>query len=221
MVLMAALPSPIYVVSASTGALRERRVILLTGFEPFEGRSINASWEAARRLNGMVIDGAVVRTERLPVLWRGSARLDRSYIDKYHPLLVVNTGEGGPTLSLEKYAHNRNDAIPDNAGRLPMGRIIVRGAPGELVTHFDLAEMSRLLATKGDESVISDDAGGYLCNFIMFNTYEYLSQTHSHIAALFVHVPPTNSVDRIASISRALIVILYDSMLQMQRHHLS
>src|SRR5713226_486729 len=46
--------------------------ILLTGFDPFDGRSINPSWEAVRQLDGEVIAGAWVHAIKAPVVWRES-----------------------------------------------------------------------------------------------------------------------------------------------------
>src|SRR6266699_3845231 len=149
-------------------------IILLTGFEPFGGRAINASWEAVRRLNGLVIHGASVRSEELPVLWHGSAEMMTRFIQTYKPVLVVSAGEGGPILSLEKYAHNRNDPIPDNAGKLPDSSSIIANAPSLFETPLDIAQMSNVLTKGGIQNVVSSDAGGYLCNFISFNTYAYM-----------------------------------------------
>ncbi len=197
-------------------------IILLTGFEPFGGRTINASWEAVRQLNGMVIDGASVQSEELPVLWHGSAEKMTGFIQTYKPVLVVSAGEGGPILSLEKYAHNHNDSAPDNAGKLPESSSIISNAPSRFATPLDIAEMSNALTKEGVQNVVSSDAGGYLCNFISFNTYAYLNKTQSHIPTLFVHVPPTSSSGdqtNISMIAKALTIILQQSMNQVAQPH--
>src|SRR5206468_8309662 len=46
--------------------------ILLTGFEPFAGRGINPSWEAARQLEGSTAGPARIDVLRVPVVWRES-----------------------------------------------------------------------------------------------------------------------------------------------------
>jgi len=43
------------------------RHFLLTGFEPFDGNSVNPSGEVAKQLDGRVIGDAVVRSVILPV----------------------------------------------------------------------------------------------------------------------------------------------------------
>jgi pyroglutamyl-peptidase len=44
-----------------------RRVILVTGFEPFAGYAANPSAEVAKALDGRVVGPAVVRSAVLPV----------------------------------------------------------------------------------------------------------------------------------------------------------
>ncbi len=41
--------------------------ILLTGFEPFDGESVNPSWQVARSLQGETIAGARVHSPSLPL----------------------------------------------------------------------------------------------------------------------------------------------------------
>ena len=198
------------------------RSILLTGFEPFGGQPINPSWEAVRRLNGTMIDGAVVRAEELPVLWYGSAELDRRYIDRFNPILVINVGEGGPILSLERYAHNYNDPITDNAGRYPASSVITQHGPSRYATRLNLPRIAQVLSARGLANSISEDAGGYLCNFISYHTYAYLAGTHPGVLALFVHVPPVASAQdtgQILTIERSLQVILQASMDQALAQH--
>jgi pyroglutamyl-peptidase len=200
---------------------KKQPIILLTGSEPFDGRTINTSWEAVRQLNGLVIDGALVQSEELPVLWHGSAEMLIEFIQTYEPVLVVNTGEGGPVLSLEKYAHNRTDSTLDNAGELPDSSSIISNAPARFEAPLDLVEISNVLTQEGVQNVVSSDAGGYLCNFRSFHTYAYINNTQSHVPALFVHVPPTSSSGHEANISmiaKALTIILQQSMHQVAQH---
>ena len=40
--------------------------VLITGIEPFDGETLNPSWEAARQLDGSIIAGARVVARQLP-----------------------------------------------------------------------------------------------------------------------------------------------------------
>lgn len=201
--------------------LRAQPIILLTGFEPFGGRTINASWEAVRQLNGLAIDGACVQSKELPVRWHGTAEMIIDFIHTDKPILAVSVGEGGSTLSLEKYAHNRNYSIPDNAGKLPDSTRILSNAPSRFETSLDIVALSDVLTQEGVQHVISSDAGGYLCNFVSFHTYASIHTTQPHVPALFVHVPPTSSSGdgvNISLVSQALTIILRQSMDQVAQH---
>ena len=43
--------------------------ILVTGFEPFGGQSLNPSWEVARALNGLALTSAQVVSMQLPCVF--------------------------------------------------------------------------------------------------------------------------------------------------------
>jgi len=95
--------------------------ILLTGFEPFLGRSVNPSWEAVRQLDGEVISGAWVRAVRVPVVYEESVRviaaeLQREPVDA---LIIGGLAYGRAAVNVEALAHAVGDVpwSPDNAGR--------------------------------------------------------------------------------------------------------
>jgi pyroglutamyl-peptidase len=41
--------------------------VLLTGFEPFDGETVNPSWEVVKQLDGTMIAGQPVIARQLPV----------------------------------------------------------------------------------------------------------------------------------------------------------
>ena len=79
--------------------------VLLTGIEPFDGETINPSWEAARRLDGAVIGGATVAARQLPCVL--SEVLDRLHgaLEETRPDLVVCLGQasGRSDVSVERW----------------------------------------------------------------------------------------------------------------------
>lgn len=106
------------------------KIVLLTGFEPFGGESVNPSWEAASRLDGESLMGAVVAARRLPCVFGEALSVLRGEMAALRPALVVAVGQAGgrPELSLERVAINVDDArIADNAGHRPIDRPVVPG----------------------------------------------------------------------------------------------
>ena len=78
--------------------------VLLTGFEPFGGESLNPSWEAVRALLGARIGGHRVEARCLPVEFGRSLAVLRKAIAEVKPVLVVCVGQAGgrPQLSIER-----------------------------------------------------------------------------------------------------------------------
>lgn len=193
--------------------------ILLTAFEPFGERAVNSSWEAVRALQGMQLeDGRRVVTLQLPVVWQTAAGLLRQAIDRHRPQLVINVGQcrEGP-IRLEQHAHNANGDTPDNDGAAAPAPHIIAGGPDRFTTSLELQTMHRLLESAGIPATLSASAGDYLCNFVSYHSYLYLSQVSPHTPTLFVHVPPIDSTDepeQLASISRALQIIVAEAVRQ-------
>ena len=68
--------------------------ILLTGFEPFDGASVNPSWEAVQRVPD-VICGQDVHRLRLPVVYSQAAEAMLAEIRRLRPEIVICCGVAG------------------------------------------------------------------------------------------------------------------------------
>src|SRR5690554_769166 len=93
--------------------------ILLTGFEPFNGETINPSWELVKTFNKKTINNHIIITKLIPTVFYQSSTLLKQYINDYKPDIVICFGQAGgsKTIRLERIAVNLNDAnIPDNEG---------------------------------------------------------------------------------------------------------
>ena len=171
-------------------------VIVLTAFEPFGGRQINSSWEVIRRFEGKKINGHRVVTIRLPVVWATAWTPVQNAIDQYQPSLVINVGQGATgQLELDQSARNIQAKTPDNAGVRPTTEVITVDGPPQYDTRLNLMAINNRLAQKGFKAIISPHAGTYLCNFVSYHSYEYLTHSYPRAATLFVHVPVVATVD--------------------------
>ena len=137
--------------------------VLLTGIEPFDGETINPSWEAARRLDGAVIGGATVAARQLPCVL--SEVLDRLHgaLEETRPDLVVCLGQasGRSDVSVERVAINLVDArIPDNAGRQPIDEPVIAGGPRVFLDAASQGHRAR--AAPGRRAGIGLADGGHL-----------------------------------------------------------
>lgn len=66
--------------------------VLMTGFEPFGGESINPALEAVKRLDGKKLDGGEVIICQVPVTRYESINTVVNAIEQYQPDIVITVG---------------------------------------------------------------------------------------------------------------------------------
>ncbi|OSO98697.1 pyroglutamyl-peptidase I [Microbacterium sp. LEMMJ01] len=168
-------------------------VILLTGFDPFDGAARNPSAEAVERV-ATGYDGPhdlVVAT--LPVSFARSAALLRERIAQHSPDAVVCTGLAGGSdrIAVERVGLNLIDArIPDNDGAQPVDQHSDPDGPAARFTTLPVKRLVRLLDDAGLPARLSLSAGSYVCNHVL---YTALSAVPAHVPAGFVHLPWSRS----------------------------
>jgi len=174
----------------------KENVILLTGFEPFGGYTVNSSWEAVKSLDGMqVLKDVRIISIKIPVLWESAGEILEQNIDRYDPIIVINVGQGSDQIALERIARNRAGPLPDNANKFPLTDTIMDGGPIFYETRFDLESLQQQLGKAGIVSIISDNAGDYLCNYLSYYSNNYLSKKYVGTPTMFVHVPPISDLN--------------------------
>jgi pyroglutamyl-peptidase len=191
-------------------------IILVTGFEPFGGRSVNTSWEAVRQLDGLVLgDGRRIVTLELPVVWETADDLLRIAIDEYQPDIVINVGEGAFNVEIERNAHNVARAIPDNDGQTLDSHFISSLGPDVYSTQLDIERILYAVESSNLDAIISADAGTYLCNFVSYSSYSYLAEVSPSTPTLFVHVPVIGDDDeRLGEVVQTLLAIIVEASAQ-------
>ena len=179
--------------------------VLLTGFGPFLDVSINASGEIARALQGKQLEGAEVNSFVLPVSFD---RLAPAYAEALAelvatpPVALLSLGvHRGRAFRLERRARPVLDSGQLDCDGVAVSQLERLGAR-ELNTQLDIERLtSALLAGGAGEVLVSDNAGGYVCERCY---YEVLSQAERlGVPGLFLHVPPVELVpvaDQIAPV---------------------
>ena len=167
--------------------------ILFTGFEPFGGEAINASWEAVSLLP-VTIAGHEVEKLLLPVEFGRSGDLAVEAMRRLRPDCVVAVGEAGrrPDVTVERVAVNVESArIPDNAGASPQEEPVVAGGPDAYLSRLPLNNCVGAAKSAGVPASISNTAGLYVCNQLMYRILHEVAASGGSIPAGFVHVPLT------------------------------
>ena len=167
------------------------RKILLTGFEPFGGETINPSWQVAQALHGADLGSATVQALCLPCTFGKALTVLDAALLAHKPLLVLALGQasGRCDLSLERVAINLDDApIADNAGLRPIDEPVHRGAPTAYFSTLPIKAMVAALRDAGVPASVSHSAGTFVCNHVFFGLMHALRRSRS-VRAGFMHLP--------------------------------
>ncbi|MFG6413297.1 pyroglutamyl-peptidase I [Roseateles sp. DC23W] len=164
--------------------------ILITGFEPFDGDTVNPSWEVAQALDGRVIGIGRVRACRLPVTFRDAPQRLAEALAQGRPELVIALGQasGRSEISIERVAVNLIDArIPDNAGDRPHDARVVALAPDAYFSTLPVKAMRDGLRAAGYPAGLSLTAGAFVCNQLFFELQHRLAGRG--VRGGFIHLP--------------------------------
>lgn len=165
--------------------------VLLTGFDPFGGETVNPSWEAVRRLDAQIVRRHQIVALQLPTCFGRSLRTLRAALTRHEPALVICVGQAGgrSRVSLERVAINVDDArIADNAGRQPVDRAVIRGAPAAYFSTLPIKAQLGALQRAGLPAEISQTAGTFVCNHVFYGLMHALRDT-PQVRGGFVHIP--------------------------------
>lgn len=180
-------------------------MILLTGFEPFDGAETNPSWEAVSRVPDRIA-GHDVRRLRLPVVYGEAAALLRGEMFLLRPKLVISCGvaNGRQAVTPELVALNyRHARIPDNAGKSYFGEPINPFAPAARMTRLPIHDLVAAVKAAGIPCAVSFSAGAYVCNDVYWALLD--SEKDFGHRGLFIHVPGTDVVS-VEDMARAIMI---------------
>lgn len=165
--------------------------VLVTYFAPFGTDTLNSSALAAELLPDE-LSGTEIRKIELPVAFSGAEKALRAAITADSPDLVLCTGqaEGTSELHLERVAVNLRDArMPDNEGYAPEETPIVPGGPAAYFAAIPVKRLAGLLREQGIPAAVSNSAGTYVCNDVMYTLLHTMQEAHGTAMGGFVHVP--------------------------------
>ena len=166
--------------------------VLITGFDPFGGETINPALEATKLLNGKVIAGHEIVAKGLPVVRYESRDKLVEYIKEVDPVLVINVGQAGGRMemSLERVAINVDDfRIPDNKGTQVVDELIAADGPTAYWSTLPIKAGVVKMREAGIPAHVSNSAGTYICNHIFYCLMHFLATEAPYIRGGFVHIP--------------------------------
>jgi pyroglutamyl-peptidase len=168
------------------------KTLLLTGFEPFLEFPINPTEKIVKELDGACIGGYQIKGLLLPVDYREAGERILEEIKKQEPDAVLSLGlaAGRSTITPERIAINCRDGAPDNNGVVLNDASIIEDGPDGYFSTLPIRQFVDKLNESGYPAKISNTAGTYLCNNVM---YVVLHEVKDRPVG-FVHIPASHEL---------------------------
>lgn len=167
-----------------------KKTVLLTGFEPFNGASVNPAWEAVRALKGWRGDDFLIEVLQLPCVFGFANRVLSGAIDEIKPDVVIAVGQAGgrADLTVERVAINVDDApIFDNDQQQPVDAPIAADGPAAYFATLPIKAIVAEMRERGLRASVSQTAGTFVCNHVFYGLMRRIAGTA--IRGGFIHVP--------------------------------
>jgi len=165
--------------------------VLVTGFDPFGGESINPAFEAVKALPDTLGTIEIIKKEIPTVFYKSLDCID-GLINTFSPDIIICVGQAGgrSDISIEKVGINLNEArIPDNEGNQPQNKPVYSDGETAYFSNLPLKGMIKDLHASKVPASISYTAGTYVCNHVLYGVSYLVDKKYSHIKSGFIHVP--------------------------------
>ena len=165
------------------------KTLLITGFEPFGGQTVNPSWEAVAQLPDTIGEW-MLHKMRIPVEYETAPRLVLEKAREIGAEAVISVGQAGGRNAVTPEVIGislREAASADNAGRLCKGEPIDPEGPDGIFSTLPVRAMVAAIAAKDIPAKLSYSAGAYVCNDVLYTLLRQFEGTS--VRAGFIHVP--------------------------------
>ena len=163
--------------------------LLITGFDPFDGATVNPSWEAVKLLPDTVGDYELYKLQ-IPTVFGLAPKTVLEAAAQIQPDVIISVGQAGtrPAVTPERIGINVRDArITDNAGISPKDEPIVPGGPDGLFSTLPVKAMITAIQEAGLPASVSNTAGTFVCNDVLYSLLHHYAG--SNVRCGFIHVP--------------------------------
>ena len=169
--------------------------ILITGFGDWAGSSANPAKMLADTLDSTSVSGATIETVIAPSVFNRMISVVTDKVDSISPDIVIMLGEfcGRSMITVERLAQNLIDAtrydMGDNLGSRPQDTSVVVGGPVGYYSTLPIRAMVQTMRLKGIPADISDTAGTFGCNLLMYGVLHHIALHNLPIRAGWIHLP--------------------------------
>ena len=163
--------------------------LLITGFDPFGGATVNPSWQAVSRLPDTVGDFELCKLE-IPTVYDLATRVVLEKAAEFQPDVILCVGQAGgrDSITPERIGVNIRDArISDNAGNQPRGEFVAEDGPAAYFATVPVVKMVQAVEAAGIKATVSNSAGAFVCNDTLYGILHHFAGTD--VRCGFIHVP--------------------------------
>ena len=183
--------------------------LIITGFDPFNGATVNPSWEAVSRLPDNLGEFRITKLQ-IPTVFELAAQtvLAAAEADAPDVILCVGQAGGRDAVTPERIAINMASAgITDNAGNRPVEQPILPDGPDGIFATVPVRAMTDAITAAGLSGKISNTAGTFVCNDTLYRLLCHYDGTS--VRAGFIHVPylPSQAPEGVPSMALEEIVL--------------
>lgn len=169
--------------------------VLLTGFEAYGNTPHNPAELVARHLDGKLVANVEIVSRIVPNSFFQCIEYVVNAIAEVQPAIAVMLGEygGRATITVERIAQNLNDStrygLVDNAKRALQGDLTVPNGPVAYYSTLPIRAMVRSMRDAGIPADISDAAGTFCCNHLMYGILHHASIHKLPLRVGWIHLP--------------------------------
>ena len=165
--------------------------ILVAAFEPFDGQVLNPALEALRQLPHEIGKHKLTKLELPTVFYEANDVLIQCVQQKdIDAILTIGQAGGRSALTPERVAINIDDArIPDNKGQQPIDTPIQQDGAPAYFSNMPVKRMTAAIQQSGVEAKLSNTAGTFVCNHILYQLGYLQATAFTKIKFGFIHVP--------------------------------
>ena len=170
---------------------RSAMKILITGFDPFGGETVNPAYEAVKLLPGTIAGAEIIKME-IPTQFLRAGEVLEAAMQEHRPDVVICVGQAGgrAVITPEKVAINLMDGhIPDNAGYQPVDLPIREDGETAYFTSLPVKAMVQRMRDAGIPAEVSYTAGTYVCNYLLYTLLYLIDKKFPGVRGGFIHVP--------------------------------
>ena len=163
--------------------------LLITGFDPFGGATVNPSWMAVERLPDQIGECVLCKLQ-IPTVFGKAAAAVLEIARQFCPDTILCVGQAGGRAAVtpERIGVNIRDArIPDNAGNQPRGEFVDSSGPAAYFSTLPVEAMAQAIRDAGVDATVSNSAGAFVCNDVLYSLLHHYDGTA--VRCGFVHVP--------------------------------